>query len=67
LTPDGSAVVHGRSQVTHFPTGVIDERDGQWDQDWGQHDHKKAEDGQIATHHCLIYVVGAPNWTIAVR
>jgi hypothetical protein len=67
LTPDGSAVVHGRTQVTHFPTGVIDERDGQRDQDWGQHDRKKAEDGQIATHRCLIYVVGESNWMIAVR
>jgi hypothetical protein len=53
--------------VTRFPTGVIDERDGQWDQDWGQHDRKKAKDGQIATHRCLIYVVGESNWMTAVR
>jgi hypothetical protein len=61
LTPDGSAVVHGRSQVTHLPTGAIDERDGQRDQDWGQDDRKKAEDGQIAAHSCLIYVVREEN------
>jgi hypothetical protein len=66
LTPDGLAVVHCRSEVTHLPTGVINDRDGQRDQDWGQHDHKKAEKSQIATHCCLIYVVVELNWMIAM-
>ena len=63
-TRDGSAVLEGRSQVTHFRTDVMDERDRQRNQGWGQHGHEKAEDSQVASHCSLNFVAVELNSTI---